>query len=58
MEIDSWYEFKIENDRLNFKKIILKKKCNKNVIKSLRILYFGKCFDCGEGGVVFIDGMR
>lgn len=34
------------------------KNCNKNVIKSLRILYFGKCFDCGEGGVVFIDGMR
>lgn len=31
MEIDSWYEFKIENDRLNFKKIIKKK----NVIKML-----------------------
>lgn len=31
---------------------------NKNAIKSLRILYFGKCLDCGEGGVVSIDGMR
>lgn len=39
MEIDSWYELKIENDRLNSKKIILKKKRNKNAIKSLRILY-------------------
>lgn len=58
MEIDSWYELKIENDRLNSKKIILKKKRNKNAIKSLRILYFGKCLDCGEGGVVSIDGMR
>lgn len=53
MEIDSWYELKIENDRLNSKKIIKKKS-----IKSLRILYFGKCLDCGEGGVVSIDGMR
>lgn len=35
-----------------------KKKRNKNAIKSLRILYFGKCLDCGEGGVVSIDGMR
>lgn len=52
MEIDSWYELKIENDRLR------KKKRNKNAIKSLRILYFGKCLDCGEGGVVSIDGMR
>lgn len=57
MEIDSWYELKIENDRLNSKKII-KKKRNKNAIKSLRILYFGKCLDCWEGGVVSIDGMR
>lgn len=57
MEIDSWYELKIENDRLNSKKII-KKKRNKNAIKSLRILYFGKCLDCVEGGVVSIDGMR
>lgn len=57
MEIDSWYELKIENDRLISKKII-KKKRNKNAIKSLRILYFGKCLDCGEGGVVSIDGMR
>lgn len=58
MEIDSLYELKIENDRLNSKKIIFKKKRNKNAIKSLRILYFSKCLDCGEGGVVSIDGMR
>lgn len=33
MEIDSWYELKIENDRLNSKKIILKKSVIKMLLK-------------------------
>lgn len=48
MEIDSWYELKIENDRLNSKKIILKKSVIKMLLKvkefyiSVNVLFVGR----------------
>lgn len=48
MEIDSWYELKIENDRLNSKKIILKKSVIKMLLKvkefyiSVNVLIVGR----------------